>query len=176
LIRTPDLSEKLKSLVKANFCDDCYQKYLALIVPEIEFLLSSPISDWNETEENITQMFLKHKGYFKQTDWGTQSLDISEGDLQRIRKSPFKRKIDILHKHGILKENIYKFLDYVRGRRNKIHPPYRFSEQDYRLFKQAKDITNAIFIPVLFDLKNDRRKTLQANVETHIKNLLSKIN
>lgn len=140
LVRTPDLSEKLKNLAKANFCNDCYQKYLTLIQGEIEYLLSDPIPDWNETEENITKMFLKYKGYFKQTDWGTLSLDLREEDLQRIRKRPdLKIKIDILHEHGILKENTYKFLDYVRNRRNKIHPPNRFSEQDYRLFRQAKE-------------------------------------
>ena len=175
-IRT-DLSEKLKSLAKANFCDDCYQKYLTLIQGEIEYLLSDPISDWSETEENITKMFLKYKGYFKQTVLGTQSLDLSEEDLRRIRKSPnFYNKIDILHKNGILKENVYKFLDYVRKRRNKIHPPNRFSEQDYKLFRQAKELTQTIFRPILFDLQNDRSEKLLANVETYVKHLLSKLN
>ena len=47
------LSEKLKKLAELNFCKDCYSKYLVLIHGEIEYLLSEPISDWRQTEENI---------------------------------------------------------------------------------------------------------------------------
>ena len=175
MITSPSLIDKFKILVEKNFCEKCFKKYIALIEPEIEYLLSEPISDWRETEENITQMFLKDKGYFKQTEKGTLHLDLHEEDLQNIRNSPLKRKIDYLRKQGILKENFYKFLDYVRSRRNKIHPPNKFSNQDYMLFKQAKELTDVISTTIMFDLKDDVYERLLVKAENYAKQVLSKL-
>lgn len=173
-VRVPSLSEKLKKTAELNFCKDCYQKYLFLIQGEIEYLLSEPISDWRQTEANITLMVVKAKGAYKKTNSGV--FTPNEKTFKQIQKEKLYEKLEILKEAGILGDNLYKFLNKVSEIRNKIHSQYKFSEQDYILFRQANTLTSAMVTPILFDLKDDVWKRTLTAIENRAKWLLSKLN
>jgi len=172
------LSEKLKKSAERNFCEKCYQKYLALIHSEVEYLLSEPISDWRLVEANINGMVMKAKGFYKKTNSTVITPD-TEAFNEEMRKERwgFKRKIDFLQKQGIIKESLHGFLDRINKIRNRVHKERtEFSKQDYVLFREAKALTDAILWFILFDLKDDRWKNVLANVEKRAKQVLSKLN
>lgn len=168
------LSEKLKRQAELNFCKDCYHKYLTSIHVEIEYLLSEPLSDWRQTEANIDIMWIKAKGLYN----GVNSTVFSphENAFKKARGETSYDKLKFLKKEEIINNYTYEFLDKVRKRRNKIHPPSKFSKQDYVLFREAKALTDTIQIPIIHDLKDDRWKNVLVNVENHAKQLLSKLN
>jgi hypothetical protein len=166
------LSEKLKKLAELNFCEDCYSKYLALIHGEIEYLLSEPISDWRQTEENINILWIKAKGLYDVVN--STIFSPHEDSFQKAREEKLWKKLKFLRKNEIINDFTYKFLDEVSKRRSKIHPPLKFSKQDYNLFREAKTLTDTMLMPIMFDLKDDRWKNLLANVEKRAKQLLEK--
>ena len=165
------LSEKLKKLAELNFCEDCYSKYLDLIHGEIEYLLSEPISDWRQTENNINVLWIKAKGLYDVK----KSLMFSphQNAFKKAREESVKKKLDDLKEKGIIKEYTHNFLQAVRRRRNKVHPPSTFSKQDYILFREAKALTDALFPVIIFDLKDPWKKQLDY-VEKRAKWLLEK--
>ena len=165
------LSEKLKKLAELNFCEDCYSKYLALIHGEIEYLLSEPISDWRQTEENINILWIKAKGLYVAN---STIFSPCENAFTKARNETVKNKLKDLNDKGLINDYTHDFLNKVRKRRNKIHPPLKFSKQDYNLFREAKTLTDTMLMPIMFDLKDDRWKNLLANIEKHAKQLLEK--
>ena len=165
------LSEKLKKLAELNFCEDCYSKYLALIHGEIEYLLSEPISDWRQTEENINILWIKAKGLYVAN---STIFSPCENAFTKARNETVKNKLKDLNDKGLINDYTHDFLNKVRKRRNKIHPPLKFSKQDYNLFREAKTLTDTMLMPIMFDLKDDRWKNLLANVEKRAKQLLEK--
>jgi len=167
------LSEKLKKMAELNFCEDCYSKYLALIHPEIEYLLSEPISDWRQTEENLNILWIKSKGLYDVVN--STIFSPHEKAFQKAREEKLWKKLKFLKKNEIVNDFTYKFLDKVSKRRNKIHSPSKFSQQDYALFREAKALTDVMILPIVHDLKDDRWKNLLANVEKRAKQLLEKI-
>jgi len=173
-VRVPGLSEKLRKMAELNLCQECYQKYLMFIHGEIEYLLSEPISDWRQVETDITLLAVKAKGAYKKTNSGIFTPD--EKAFKHIQKEKLWKKLKILKETGVLGENLYRFLDEVSKIRNKIHPPNKFSEQDYILFREAKALTTTILTPVLFDLKDDTWNKVLVTVENRAKWLLSKLN
>lgn len=128
------LSEQLKKTAERNLCENCYKKYLVLIHGEIEYLLSEPLADWRQVEMDITLLTVKARGAYKKAELGVFSPH--EKALKQIQKEQFWKKLKILKEAGILGNNLHKFLDEVSKTRNKIHPPHRFSEQDYILFRR----------------------------------------
>ncbi len=164
-------SEKLKNLAKLNFCDDCYVKYLELIHGEIEYLLSEPISDWRETEQNINLFWIKAKGFYTVKSGIFSPCENAFKEAYSPINS-MNKKLKFLKKEGLITEYIYEFLDKVRDRRNKVHPPNKFSKQDYFLFQEAKKITNIMQPSIIFDLSADRWNL--AYVEKYAKQLLEK--
>lgn len=167
------LSEKLKKMAKLNFCQECYQKYLMFVHGQIEYLLSEPISDWRQVETNITLLAVKAKGAYKKTN--STVFSPNEKAFNKIQKEKLWKKLKILKEAGVLGDNLYRFLDEVSKIRNKIHPPNKFSEQDYILFREAKALTTAILTPVLHDLKDDTWNKVLVSVENHAKWLLSEL-
>jgi hypothetical protein len=165
------LSEKLKKLAELNFCENCYSKYLALIHGEIEYFLSEPISDWRQTEENINILWIKAKGLYVAN---STIFSPCENAFTKARNETVKNKLKDLNDKGLINDYTHDFLNKVRKRRNKIHPPLKFSKQDYNLFREAKTLTDTMLMPIMFDLKDDRWKNLLANVEKHAKQLLEK--
>ena len=167
------LSEKLKKLAELNFCESCYSKYLILIHGEIEYLLSEPMSDWRQTEANIDIMWIKAKGFYRIVN--STVFSPHRNAFQKAKEEKLWKKIEFLKEKGIMQEHTYKFLDKVSKRRNKIHPPSKFSKQDYVLFLEAKRMTDAMFIPIVHELKNGIWKDHQANIEKQAKTLLEKL-
>jgi len=166
------LSEKLKKLAESNFCEDCYSKYLVLIHGEIEYLLSEPISDWRQTEENINVLWIKAKGLYDVKK--SPRFSPHENAFKKARNETAKTKLKNLKDKGLINYYTYDFLNKVRKRRNKIHPPSKFSKQDYILFREAKALTDAMISPIIFDLKDDIWKKQLDNIEKHAKWLLEK--
>lgn len=167
------LIEKLNGVAKSNFCEDCYQKYLDLIQGEIEFLLSEPMSDWRQVESNINDIVMKALGFVKKRMDSTAVSLYIEGFIRKVAKErwTFKSKLQFLRQQDVIGESLYNFLDKVREIRNNIHPPSKFSEKDYSLFKEAKELTNLISSIILFDLKGVWERELTI-VEKHAKQLL----
>jgi hypothetical protein len=164
-------SEKLKKLAELNFCEDCYLKYLALIHPEIEYLLSEPIFDWRQTEHNIDVLWIKAKGLYDVKK--SPMFSPLENAFQIAKGEKLWGKLKFLRENGIINNFTYRFLDKVSKRRNKIHSLSKFSKQDYTLFREAKALTDTVMLPIIFDLKDPWKKQLD-NVEKRAKWLLEK--
>ena len=120
------LSEKLKRLAELNFCENCYSKYLVLINGEIEYLLSEPIADWRQTETNINIIWIKAKGLFNVVK--PTVFSAPDDAFKKAENESVYNKLKFLKEEGIIKNSTYKFLDQVRKRRNKVHPPSKFSK------------------------------------------------
>jgi hypothetical protein len=170
--------EYLRSLAELNLCENCFQKYKALIEPSIKGYLSQPLSDWRQAESQITQIVMKTKGVFKGDTW---VLAFDEGEEEKvaeyvdvnafkeIKNWKFKWKIDYLHKNGILQDSSYRLLDKAREARNKIlhvEPDFvELSKEDYALFSKAKWITSQIWWSIWFDLKEETIADIKSNTE-----------
>ena len=166
------LSEKLKKLAELNFCEDCYSKYLVLIHGEIEYLLSEPISDWRQTEENINVLWIKAKGLY---DTKSPIFSPYENAFPKARGENLGKKLNFLKEKGILHDYAYEYLNQVRMRRNKIHQSSKFSKQDYLLFREAQALTDLMIPPIIFDLKDPIWKGQLDYIEKHAKRLLEKV-
>jgi hypothetical protein len=164
-------SEKLKKLAERNFCEDCYPKYLELIHPQIEYLLSEPISDWKQTEHNIDVLWIKAKGLYDAKK--SPMFSPHENAFQKAKDEKLWEKLKFLRDKGIINNFTYKFLDEVSKRRHKIHSLSKFSKEDYILFREANALTDALRLPIIFDLKDPWKKQLDY-VEKRAKWLLEK--
>jgi hypothetical protein len=163
-------SEKLKKLAELNFCGDCYNKYLLLIHGEIEYLLSEPISDWRQTEQNIDILWIKAKGLY---DVKSSMFHPLENAFKKAKDEKLWKKLKFLRDNGIINNFTYKFFDKVSKRRNKIHSLSKFSKEDYILFREAKTLTDVMQPVIIFDLKDPWKKQLDY-VEKRAKWLLEK--
>ncbi|MBU4220687.1 MAG: hypothetical protein KKA10_03545 [Euryarchaeota archaeon] len=178
--------EDLRNLVKLNLCESCFQKYKALVEPSIREWLFEPISDWKKVESHVTQMVMKTNGVFKgkmifiSLDKGSNEKYSDEVDVngfQEIKKWSFKRKIDYLHKKGILQDASYRFLDKAREVRNRIHDEFaQFSEQDLTLFYIASVVTYQIWSATMLEWGEDISVFLKSNAEKVAEQCLLKIN
>lgn len=157
-------------MAEHNFCKNCYSKYLVLFHGEIEHHLSEPISDWRQTENNIDWLWIKAKGFYSITN--STIFSPQDNAFKKAANESVFDKLNYLRNKERIKNYTYEFLNKVRKRRNKIHPPSKFSKQDYILFREARAITDAMFIPIIHDLKSDIWKNTLANVEKRAKLLL----
>ena len=164
-------SEKLKRLAEANFCKECYRKFLDLIFGEIEYLLSEPISDWRATEQNISLFWIKAKGFYEMKSGVFSSCPDA---FKKAENETTYNKLKFLKDKGIIKEYTYEFLNQVRKRRNNVHPPKKFSKDDYFLFREARGITDAMFVPIIHDSCSDVWKSQLPAIEKSVKNFLEK--
>ena len=85
------------------------------------------------------------------------------------------KKLKYLKEKGIINEYTYDFLNKVRKRRNNVHPPIKFSKQDYFLFQEAKKITDMMFPVIIHDLNYEPWKSNLAYIEKYAKQLLEKV-
>lgn len=161
-------SELLQKLAKLNFCEKCYGKYLDLINPEIENLLSEPISDWRQTEHNIDVLWIKAKGLYDVNS----IFSPHQNAFEKAKNVSVSKKMKFLKEKGIMKEHTYEFLSKVRIRRNKVHPPKKFSKKDYVLFYIARTLTGTLFSIIVFDLKEAVWTKQLDNIENYAKSLL----
>jgi hypothetical protein len=167
----------LRSLAELNLCENCFQKYKALIEPSIKGYLSQPLSDWRQAESEITQIVMKTKGVFKGNTW---VLRFNKGEEEKaadyidvkafreIEKMGFKDKIDYLHNTGMLQDSSYVLLDKARQARNKIHiEPIlaELSEEDYALFSMASWISSQIWSAMRFDWEKEIIINIKSNTE-----------
>jgi len=176
----------LRKLAELNLCEKCYQKYLALLEPSIKSLSFNPLSDWRKVESYITLLVMKREGVFK-SDTIFISIDEDANEkfadevdvraFQKIKKLGFKKKIDYLHKNGILQESSHKFLNRVREIRNRIHDMFsEFSEKDLALFHWAKAVTSQIYYAIMVDWKENISENMKSNAENLAQQLLLRIN
>lgn len=177
----------LRSLAELNLCENCFQKYKALIEPTIKNWLAKPLSDWRQAESYVTQMAMKTKGVFKGKNWvisfnkGEEEKVADYVDVKAFReveKWGFKRKIDYLHKKGILQDSAYRLMDMARVVRNTIHEEpliAELSEQDYALFSVASAITSQIWSALMIDWGEDISSNIRSNAEKVAEQWLSRI-
>lgn len=177
--------KNLRKIAELNLCEDCYEKYKALLEPTIEKWLFNPLRDWRDVESCITRMVMKSKGVFKSDlifisideDSNKFANEVDVKTFREIKKWAFKRKIDYLKKEGILGDSSYNFLDRVRKIRNRIHELFNeFSEQDLALFSLAREVTFQIYNATMFNLGDAMSKNIKSNAEKVAKHWLSKIN
>jgi len=179
--------EYLRSLAELNLCKNCFQKYKALIEPTIKNWLAKPLSDWRQAESYVTQMAMKTKGVFKGKTWvisfnkGEEEKVADYVDVKAFReveKWGFKRKIDYLHKKGILQDSAYGLMDMARVVRNTIHEEpliAELSEQDYALFSVASAITSQIWSALMIDWGEDISSNIRSNAEKVAEQWLSQV-
>lgn len=178
--------QDLRRFAELNLCEPCFQKYKALIEPNIKALLSKPLNDWVWVEDQITQMVMKSEGVFKTEEIiipakGEEEKFANQIDVKKFREINswgFKRKIDYLHKKGILQEPSYKLLNKAREARNKIHgEPFltELTEQDYALFSMANTVVSQIWRVILFKQNTELDSILMSNAEKVAELFLSKI-
>lgn len=175
--------EHLRKLVELNFCGTCFEKYKEFIEPTIQStiqaLVSRPLSDWIETESEITQMVMKNKGVFKSTaivislgkDESKFADMVDVKAFKAIKKWHFVEKIKYLHRTGVLQDSSYKLLDKARETRNRLHDLIAFTEQDYELFHLALMVTNQIWTAIMFEQK-DISIRLKTDAEKYAKQWL----
>lgn len=170
--------EYLRQLAELNLCQNCFGKYKAIIEPKIKRYLSRPLSDFRQSEFQITQIIMKTKGVFKHKDIRVLYFDKGEEEevsdyvdvkaFRKIEKMRFKDKIDYLYRNGILQDSSYSILDKAREARNKIHiePELaEFSEEDYALFSKARWISSQTLNAIEFDLEEDIMTSIKSNTE-----------
>lgn len=173
---------KLRGIAKLNLCKECYNKYTALIEPNI-IPLSQPLPNWRGAESTLTQLVMKHEGVFK-SDIIFISIDENMDEkwpgqvdviaFNKIKMWSVKKKLDYLRKHEILKQASYNFLNKVRKIRNKIHEEYYdFSEEDMRLFRYARAITDQISGAIMYDMPEDLSVAMISRAEKLAEQLLS---
>ena len=177
--------EDLRRTAELTFCENCFQKYKAMIEPTIRDWLFNPLSDWSEVESQVTQIVMKTKGIFKgeeifiSLDEGSNEECSDEVDVNGfnvIKRWRFKWKIDYLRKEEILKGSSYKVLDKAREIRNNIHDPYAsYSEHDRTLFYIANVITDKIWRATMVemgeDTSNDLKSKAEKNAEQYLESL-----
>lgn len=182
----PTSLKTLRKHAQLNLCPDCYNKYLATIEPSIESMVLDTFYSWRATESCITQMVMKHKGVFKSDFWFI-SLDKDDNSkfadqidakiFNKIKRWGFQRKIDYLHKAGVLQEACYRFLDRVNDVRNRIHDDpniSKFTEQDLVLFSYAHAIADKIYLTMRFDLEEEISNKTLSDTEKFAEQLLKR--
>jgi hypothetical protein len=169
--------EYLRKNAELNLCYDCFKKYQAVIEPSIIQYLAQPLDDFRQAESQITQIVMKSRGVFRGDIW---VLSMSEGDEEKVEddidvkmfrdivKWSFKRKIDYLHKKGILLDSSYFILDKARDARNKIHSDpivAELSVEDYALFSMANGIASQIITALRFEKGEEVTSNLLSKTE-----------
>ena len=144
---------------------------MALFQAEIEYLWSEPIADWRQTEQNLKILWIKAKGYYT-----IKSTVFSPNDnaFKKAKNEPVYNKLIFLKNEKIIQNSTYEFLNKARKRRNKVHPPNRFSKQDYIMFREAKTLTDILFLHAVRNVKDDIWRNVMASIEEHAKILLEK--
>ncbi|UCE16180.1 MAG: hypothetical protein JSV12_00740 [Candidatus Bathyarchaeota archaeon] len=178
--------KRLRKIAELNLCENCYEKYKAILEPSIKQWLFQPLPDWRAVESYITQMVMKLEGVFK-TDVIFISLDedsnekyANEVDVEAFQKIKYgwslRDKIKYLKKMGILHDFSYNLLDRVREIRNRIHDEfYEFSENDLILFHWARTITSQIHWATMFPLNKETSENVRSNAEKLAEQLLQKL-
>jgi hypothetical protein len=118
--------------------------------------------------------WIKAKGFYTIKS-GIFSVSEDAFEEAYSARNSMKRKLEFIREEGLIKEYTYEFLNKVRERRNKVHPPSTFSKQDYILFQEAKALTNIMHPVIIFDLKEPWHKQQLDYVENRAKWLLEKM-
>jgi len=152
----PTTIERLREFVKLNLCDECYQKYLGLIEPQVRQLALDPFYYWRTAESIVTQMVMREQGAYKTS---TIVLSINEtvpGDwenlvdirkFQQVSRMKFWQKNKFLRDEKILPESAYQVLKLASYVRNNIHVDpavFAMTEKDLELFRYAHQIAYQI--------------------------------
>jgi hypothetical protein len=89
-----------------------------------------------------------------------------------IKRLGFKRRIDYLHKQGILGDASQLFLDEARKVRNKIHTEFsEFSEKDLAMLNMASVLTSNFYFSMLAPKTDAISTTISSNAEKLAKEL-----
>ena len=152
----PTTIERLREFVKLNLCDECYQKYLALVERQVKQLVLDPFYYWRTAESIVTQMVMREQGAYKTS---TIVLSINEtvpGDweslvdirkFRQVSRMKFWQKSKFLRDEKILPESCYQVLKLAGKVRNNIHVDpavFAMTEKDLELFRYAHQIAYQI--------------------------------
>ncbi|MFA4958142.1 MAG: hypothetical protein WC556_14330 [Candidatus Methanoperedens sp.] len=161
---------------------------LSLILNEDETIVNLKIDD-GTTDKFIVRKIKDAKGeklimYKEGKD--KHFTDEEFKKLDRIKKMHFTEKIDTLYKNKILRDLSHRVLDEANEVRNKIHDPSivaPFSEQDFKLFSFAKEVTDNLLQVTRIDYGKDIAKeltdwseNLKDSVEKRAEQCLLKLN
>lgn len=171
----PPNIQELCRLAEESFCKECFDKYIELLEPKLQFLLANPISDWRKIELEVTHLVMFRKGIFsyKKTQDnlldGDDEKDFKITDRKAYRETKkwsFKQKIDYLSRERVLQKNSYEVLNGAREIRNRVHDYYSgFSEDDYLYFNMARKVANTLWSAVLV-YKGKDSETLKGATES----------
>jgi hypothetical protein len=114
-------------------------------------------------------MWIKAKKFY---DVNSPLFSPHETAFQHAKDTKLWKKLKFLNAEGVLPPYTYKLLDQVSKRRNKIHPPDKFSQQDYIMFREVKTLTDLMLLPIIHNLKTELWKNTLVNVEKRAKMLL----
>lgn len=173
----------LRAMAELNFSPECYKKYLALIEPGIKSIIENYFSAWKNIESTITQTVMRHKGVFKtstsvisnnpdEIEKYSHLLDVET--FKEITKWSLKKKIDYLHKNGVMGDSTYKLFDLLREKRNTIHDPeIKFSEEDLTIFAYASSIVFFLHVGLLGSKDTENKTKVLYDTEKSSEFLLS---
>ncbi len=121
---------------------------------------------------------------YKEGSSGAFDEEIDWEKFQDIKGLKFTTKIDTLHKAKILGDFSFRVLDEANDVRNKIHKPFApFSEQDIKLFRIAKVVTDNLLEATRIDYGKgiakevkDIAKNYKNNAEKCAEQCLLKLN
>ena len=147
--------DQLRKLAELNMDKKHYDIYCHMIEPNIKSMLKDYLKGWQDLETLVTRIVLRVKGAYK----GITELIISDGDdprkygkyleilvYKQVKKMKFGQKITFLHEKGVIGDSMYKLLDFLRKRRNKIHSvQHTFSEIEREAFSLANSIIGWIY-------------------------------
>lgn len=167
--------EGLRKLAELSLCEDCYQKYIALIEPTIKRLLSKPFREWTIIESYVTQMVMKLERVFKEDGLIMIYVDEEKDDInkirdkvnvtafQKIKRWGFKRKMEYLQDSGVLQNSSYESLEKARNIRNKaIHDElYEFSSEDRALIHAAYNTTSQLYYATVYSSEKEEARALK---------------
>ena len=104
-----------------------------MIEPTVKAMLEEYLYDWQGIESLVRGMVLNHLGAFdgyqmflldfdeKPREGLAKFLDLNIYDDFKKSYPRFPHRIQYLRKHGLIGDNLYKLLEDLNDRRNKIH-------------------------------------------------------
>jgi len=160
---------------------------LQLIESNIKGIIENYFAGWPSIESSVLQIIMRVNDVYKtptsvvfdKDDDRNKHSDLVDLEKYKIfEKYRFKQKIDNLLENKIIGESTYKFLDYLRIKRNnKIHGTNpHFSDEDREWFEVGYSVIHYVNV-ALYEKSNIQLKNqMMESAENTSKLILEKIN
>lgn len=177
--------EKLREFAELNMDEKCFEKYISLIEPSIKQIIRNYFGGWNSIESYITQIIMRVNRVYKTSTYVIFDIGDDRNKFQdlvdlekykKFEKFSFKRKIDFLLKNKTIGDNTYKFLDFLRKKRNKIHNFDGYlSDEDRKWFAVGVSVLTDVYFSVLDPNLRNKRNGLKENAEKISTQIMKKL-